>query len=219
MLVVDDHSDNRALLVSILRNWGLDVNQAENGRQAVEVWRTLRPKLVWMDMRMPVMDGIEATRAIKEMDHEGATQIIAVTASAFEEDREDILKAGCDGFLRKPYKEMEIYEILVELTGLKFMYEDGKDGDREETPHFNLGNDKQDLESLPEEYQTGLKRAVDMADLDGIMKLIEKIKDISPYMANVLELLADDYEYDRILEMISKTESGKNEANGKEIKG
>src|SRR5690606_2544972 len=90
ILVVDNADDNRTLLSHLLRAVGFTVREAVNGKEAVEVWRAWRPAFVWMDMRMPIMDGYEATRAIRAAEAEGSagprTVIVALTASAFEHD-------------------------------------------------------------------------------------------------------------------------------------
>ena len=109
LLVVEDQPANRDVLVKLLEPFGFDMRCAVNGQEGVEVWESWQPHLVWMDMRMPVLDGYAATRLIKDRARPpGRTAIIvALTASAFEEDRDAILAAGCDDFVRKPFRENE----------------------------------------------------------------------------------------------------------------
>jgi CheY-like chemotaxis protein len=81
--------------------------------------------LIWMDIRMPVMDGLATTRRIKA-SHAGAnTKIVAVTAHALEEERREIMAAGCDDFIRKPYRDVDIVDALSKHLGVRFVYEDG----------------------------------------------------------------------------------------------
>ena len=108
LLVVDDSRDNRILLQQMLDNAGFQVQTAENGQSAVEIYSSWHPHLIWMDIRMPGVDGYQATRIIKESNGP-ETKVIAVTASAFEEERARVLEAGCDDFLRKPFSESDIY--------------------------------------------------------------------------------------------------------------
>jgi CheY-like chemotaxis protein len=108
LLVVEDKETNRRLLVKLLESVGFEVQEAANGQQALEVWARWQPHLIWMDMRMPLMDGHEATQQIKATPQGQATVIIALTATAFEEDREQVLLEGCDGFVRKPFRTDEI---------------------------------------------------------------------------------------------------------------
>lgn len=104
LLVVEDRWESRHLLVKILEAVGFQVREAENGAEAIAIWNDWEPHLIWMDMRMPVMDGYEATRQIKSHLKGQATVIIALTASALEEERTIILSAGCDDFVRKPFR-------------------------------------------------------------------------------------------------------------------
>jgi len=91
LLVAEDREENRQLLVKLLTGWGFDVRAACNGVEALNLWREWHPHLIWMDMRMPVMDGYEATRRIKATPQGQQTIIVALTASAFEDERERVL--------------------------------------------------------------------------------------------------------------------------------
>ena len=125
LLVVDDKVENRKLLTELLERVGFIVIEAENGEKAIHLWREHKPSLIWMDLLMPVMDGIEATRIIKSESDGDETIIVALTASAFEEDRDSVIEAGCDDFLRKPFKESEIFERLHRYLDVEFIYEGG----------------------------------------------------------------------------------------------
>ncbi len=92
------------LLHKILEPFGFDIREAANGKEALEIFEQWHPDLIWMDIRMPVMDGLEATHRIKSTDAGLHTKIIAITAQALEEDRMQIMRAGCDDFIRKPYR-------------------------------------------------------------------------------------------------------------------
>jgi signal transduction histidine kinase/DNA-binding NarL/FixJ family response regulator len=127
VLVVDDLADNRELLVAHLASTGIDVREACDGVEAVNLWEAWRPHLVWMDLRMPRMDGIEATREIRRREaSEGSNRcaIVALTASAFSHDRERLLEAGCDDFLPKPFRAEELFETMTRLVGMRFDYRD-----------------------------------------------------------------------------------------------
>jgi len=90
ILIVEDGEDNRRLLRQLLEPLGFAVREAENGEEGVALWQDWRPHLIWMDMRMPVLDGYAAARQIKDQDDSEATRIVALTASAFEEDRDKV---------------------------------------------------------------------------------------------------------------------------------
>ena len=129
ILVCDDRWENRDLLLRLLTSVGFEVCSATNGQEALATWETWAPHLIWMDMRMPVMDGYEATQRIKATLRGQATVIIALTASAFEHDRSLVLAAGCNDFVRKPFRESEIFGKMAEHLGVRFCYE--ADADQE----------------------------------------------------------------------------------------
>ncbi len=126
LLVVDDNPNNRNLLIKILKRVGFQTLEASNGQEAVDLWRDHKPSLIWMDWNMPVMDGCEATRIIKKESEDNEAVIIALTASAFEEDKAKIIEAGCNDFLRKPFKESEIFERIQKYLNIEFIYEGGE---------------------------------------------------------------------------------------------
>ena len=112
ILVAEDVAVNRKLLLKMMEPLGLEVREARNGQEAVDIWLDWQPHLIWMDMQMPVMDGYEATRKIKQSPQGQGTVIIALTASTWEEKREGILAAGCDDFLSKPFEEKVLMDKI-----------------------------------------------------------------------------------------------------------
>ena len=112
ILVVEDNPDSRKLLVELLSAVGFYVKTAVNGQEAVHQSIDWEPDLIWMDIGMPVMDGLEATRQIKANPDTSKIKILALTAHAFEEERKKILAAGCDDFIRKPFHEKEIFNAM-----------------------------------------------------------------------------------------------------------
>ncbi|WP_157087493.1 response regulator, partial [Anabaena sp. CA = ATCC 33047] len=90
--------------------------------EAIAIWDEWEPHLIWMDMRMPVMDGYEATKYIKSTTKGNATAVIALTASVLEEEKAIVLSAGCDDFLRKPFAEHTIFNALTKHLGVKFIF-------------------------------------------------------------------------------------------------
>jgi len=121
--VVDDTRDNRTLLRKLLESVGFEVRDAANGQDAIELWRTWHPHLIFMDQRMPVMDGSEATRAIRDAESGERTPIIALTASAFDHERQAILENGADEFVVKPFAEETIFDVIARHVGVRFIYE------------------------------------------------------------------------------------------------
>jgi two-component system sensor histidine kinase/response regulator len=146
ILAVDDRLESRLLLVKLLGDIGFDVREASNGQEAIAVWESWQPHLIWMDMRMPVMDGYEATKRIKSTLQGQATVIIALTASAFEEDRHLVLSAGCNDFLRKPFREEVLWEKMAHHLGVRYLY--GEMVDPPSTDNIPLFSSNQLIEEL-----------------------------------------------------------------------
>jgi CheY-like chemotaxis protein len=104
VLVVEDNPVNQRVAVSLLEKLGIRADLAEDGKDGVERVRTGHYDVVLMDMQMPVLDGLEATVAIRQMDLPAQPWVIALTANAFETDRERCLRAGMNDFLSKPFR-------------------------------------------------------------------------------------------------------------------
>ncbi|WP_394672647.1 PAS domain S-box protein [Limnobacter sp.] len=117
VLVVDDHKLNRMVASEMLKKWGAQVHLAENGKEAVQACITARYDMVLMDLQMPEMDGYEATARILEELGNAAPPIVAVTASASEQDRMDILNAGMCEHVIKPFKKETLIRILLDIQG------------------------------------------------------------------------------------------------------
>ncbi len=122
ILVAEDNPESRMLLVRELSSLGLDVREATNGAEAVAVFEQWHPQLIWMDWRMPIMSGLEATRRIRTLPGGTETRILGLTASAFEERGEEFRQAGCDDYLRKPYRIGEVLEAMTQALGLQYRY-------------------------------------------------------------------------------------------------
>jgi signal transduction histidine kinase/DNA-binding response OmpR family regulator len=125
LLIVEDEPVNRQLLREILAPFAFEVREADNGQAALDLIADWRPELVWMDVRMPVMGGIEATRRIRALEPGEANSrrihIVALTAHALETERQEIRDAGCDEVLQKPYQLHEILGALTRYLGVQFV--------------------------------------------------------------------------------------------------
>ena len=122
ILIVEDEPESREVLKLLLEGAGFRVRQAEDGRRAVELFQSWQPHLIWMDMKMPEMDGYQATRAIRALPGGDAVKIAALTASAFQEDRSRILAAGCDEMATKPFEEDELFAVMGRLLGVRYRH-------------------------------------------------------------------------------------------------
>jgi PAS domain S-box-containing protein len=206
LLVVEDQETNRRLLVKLLERLGFEIQEATNGQEAIDSWQNWDPHLIWMDMRMPVMDGREATRHIKSMPGGGSVVIIALTATAFDEDREQILMDGCDDFVRKPFHKSEIFDKLIKHLNVQFLYEEETaqttEADQSDTAILSKGVET--LTTQSPEWMNELHQATLRADIYRILDLIDQIREQDPDLADVLTDFTERYEYQKILSLIQE---------------
>jgi PAS domain S-box-containing protein len=201
LLVVEDHQENRKLLVKLLEPIGFEVRQATNGQEAIELWKSFAPHLIWMDLRMPVMDGYEATKQIKSQLQGQTTIIIALTASTFEEERSMALAAGCDDFIRKPFRAEEIFEKMSSYLGVGYSYEPLVLPGKPTVAQFDAMTALLILEKMPTEWRTQLHQAATQVDAEQIVQLIQQIPpEYSPLALAIFDL-ANRYRFDRIVEL------------------
>ncbi len=196
ILAVDDQADTRRLLRQVLEPLGFQVREASDGQEGIQVWREWQPQLIWMDMRMPVMDGYEATRQIRESVEGKGTRIIALTANAFEEDRQKVLDAGCDDFVRKPFREAELFEKMVTYLGVSFVYADD-DLSSEETVEL----DGEALEVMPESWRQAVRQAALTADGEALNDLIEVIPLKEALLSQQLREMVRDFRFRELIRL------------------
>ena len=115
ILVVEDNEDTREILLYRLKSMGnYEVLLAANGKEALEMATKTKPDLIIMDLKMPVMDGWEATKALRQTDWGKDLPVIALTAQAMERDEEKALSAGCSDYIAKPIMDYTILKKKVE---------------------------------------------------------------------------------------------------------
>jgi len=217
ILVAEDKLTNRLLLIKLLSCLGFEVQEAKNGQEAIAIWESWEPHLIWMDMQMPVMNGYEATKRIKACLKGQATVIIALTASVFEEQRQAILSAGCDDFMRKPFEQEHLLAKISEYLGVQYIYEENE-----------LGSTKVELQHLcssdivspivEEELRSTLLRVMSTewveqlchAAAQGsdllIYQLIEQIPQENAALAVALNNLVENFQFDRVTELAQPIE-------------
>ena len=200
LLVVDDQFSNRRLLVQFLSDLGFEVREACNGQEAIALWQSWRPHLIWMDMRMPVMDGYEATRQIKAQVQGQATAIIALTASVFDEEKSLVLSAGCDDFIRKPFQQAVIVDKLVQHLGVGFIYA------QPETVSVNADSREVDLPidslgSMPSGWRDRVYRAATQADRQTLLQLIEAVPPAQGSVRQALHSWITNFQFDKIISL------------------
>ncbi|MBU1936062.1 response regulator [bacterium] len=167
ILVVDDNSVNRQLLVHILKSKGAHILTAENGEEALRVMHEQSPHLVLMDAQMPVMDGYEATRLAKANLKTASIPIIALTGGDTEEEHAHCRRAGYDGYLPKPYSQQQLFEAIID-----FLQPDSKKSPEQISPTNSASDVSPEMDS------------------SWILRIARAIQD--EYLPQLRELLAED---------------------------
>jgi CheY-like chemotaxis protein len=198
ILVVDDNTDNRLLLVKILTDVGFKVREASNGKEAICTFEQWRPHLICLDMRMPVMDGYEACRKIRQLSGGKAVKIVATTASVLDEEQDDIIAAGCDTVLFKPFHAPELFAALMSCLNVKFIYREIPNIEISPKPELTT----EMLSKLPSELLQPLHAAALNLDTEETEAIILKIRLISPEIAKGLQDLMQRYQFDQMVFLI-----------------
>lgn len=204
ILVVDDVDLNRKLLIRLLSDVGFEVREAINGREAIALWQTWQPQLIWIDMRMPVMTGESATRRIKALDLAGKTRLIALTASAFNENRTAALDSGCDDFVSKPIRAAEIFDKMAQHLGVRYQYAE---------PALDLVDQTLDESLTPDRiaqnagsWQYALTQATLDLDDDAILDLAAQLPSEQIGLARAIKKCVKILAYKELLHVLQEAE-------------
>jgi PAS domain S-box-containing protein len=203
VLIADDRETNRQLLVQMLAGVGFAVREAVNGEEAVAAVGQWGPQVVLMDMTMPVMDGYAATRVIKGEPDLRNTTVLALTASAFEEDRQRILAAGADGYLSKPFKEEDLFDAIGRLIGAEYLYHGEGVPETGPAGGNDLGALRAAAAGLSAEMVGQIRETVERADLERLETLCGQMAADQPELARRIREMAARYEYDALIELFS----------------
>lgn len=211
ILVVEDKRENLQLLVDLLTSVGFDVQEATNGQEAIAIWQNWSPHLIWMDMRMPVMDGYEATRLIKA---EGSPSpiIIALSGSAFEEDRIVALSMGCDDFVRKPFRAEMIFAKMADYLGVRYCYGSSPAPDPLSPRSPILSQSlmlpphelAQGLARMPVDWVAQLHNAATRVNGKQMSELLKQIPQSDQPLVNALTFLIDNFRFEEIVALTQK---------------
>lgn len=203
ILIVDDRWENRQILIKLLTPIGFEVKEAGNGQIAVEIWEQWQPDLIWMDMRMPVMNGYEATTQIKSHLKGQATTIIALTASTLEEERAIVLSAGCDDFVRKPFLENTIFEKMSQYLGVLYVYEEIAAS--QSKPSLSLIKfTAESLLVMPKEWLGQLEKAASQLDSNAIAQLLTQVPKEHFLLTKEIEDSVHDFDFGRIISLVQE---------------
>ncbi|MBL1173554.1 ATP-binding protein [Pantanalinema sp. GBBB05] len=217
ILIAEDNLENRQLMVKLLETTGFEVRTAENGAEAIGIWQDWHPDLIWMDIQMPVMNGYEATRQIRQL--EGAladreevitslpslpnyrTKIIAITAKAFKDDQAASLEAGCDDYIAKPFSETVLFDKMAHYLGVRYRYA--------EEIHSPLATGSvptklpttQDLQEMPAQWIIQVHEAALDLDDARLYELIKSIPADQQELALTLKTLVDNFRFEFLIDL------------------
>lgn len=227
ILIADDNAINRRLLVQLLSILEVDLKEAENGEAALDLWHAWQPHLIFMDLRMPMLDGYDATRQIRaceaktrrsersrspqfadaegrspaQLCHTGATKIIGISATGIKNHREIALEAGCDEFIRKPFTAPEIFQTLERLLQLRYRYDD--DASSKSQPVYRGPQHlEQMLSQLDLDVLDALEQAIILGNAVVIGQVLESVAIAHVDLAQILNAMTARLEYAQILEVI-----------------
>ena len=200
VLIADDIEDNRQLLAQLLAAVGFEIRLAINGAEAIREFEEWRPHLILMDFRMPVMNGHEAIRRIRAMAGGNTVKIIAVTASAFTENRQELIEIGADDFISKPFREGELFQKIHSHVGVEYVYAaDPTAAAQAEVAELT----PESLVGWPQDVIEPMREAVLTADLDQLLAKIQEVEARDPRIAQALRRLAEGFQYQKLLNLFS----------------
>jgi PAS domain S-box-containing protein len=203
VLLVDDEQNNRGWLNKFLTVLGFSVREAENGEAAIGIWEQWQPALILMDLRMPVMNGLEATRRIRENPAGKRTTIILLTASVMEEDRHTIMRNGVDDYLVKPFLEHELLEKIQTHLGIQYRYAEEKSA-QDTGPDGASALSVELFKELPATFISEMRTAILDGDKSHLDVLIQTIGERDTQSARTVQQLADKYEYDALIHLLEE---------------
>jgi CheY-like chemotaxis protein len=206
LLIAEDQPENRLLLRRLLDPLGFELRDAANGQEAVALFEQWHPDLIWMDIRMPVMDGLEAVRRIRATEAGADTKIVALTAHALEEERRPIMAVGCDDLVRKPFREQELFEALARHLHLKFIYAEAPSPESTQQP-TGLTLRPEQLDALPAELLRDLRQAVIELNTARTHALIAQVTELDASLGQALNTLATQLDYKRLLKLLKREHS------------
>lgn len=199
VLIAEDDRESSLLLERLLQNAGFAVQVAQDGAQAVERFREWRPQFVWMDLHLPVIDGMEATRRIRACEGGSQVKIAAVTASGFVGERSEHLAGGLDDYLYKPYRPEQIFACMARHLGVRYAR-------NQATATVNGGIAAQlrseDLAALHADVRRELREALITLEPERISAVIKRISHDNAALGSILASYAGESAYTPILRAI-----------------
>ena len=195
------------ILTALLAQAGFSVQEAVNGAEAVAKFQDWHPHLIWMDVRMPGLDGYEVTEKIRNLPGGDRVKIVAVTASVIEDIQSVIQTTGVDDLVLKPFKDRDIFDVMARELGVEYIYQDRPTAPTQpKVPELSA----QALAELPADLLQELDQAILVADREATLVVIDRIEESAPEIAASLRNLVFNFRMGRIREILkeNKREDG-----------
>jgi CheY-like chemotaxis protein len=212
LLIVDDSAENRFVLRQLLEGVGFHVLEAAGGQEAVDLHKSGQPHLIWMDLRMPEMDGNEAARRIRETESGKRTPIIALTAGVMENEGAPSRSPVFDDWVYKPFREREIFDKLEKYLKVQFVYQPSMGSAEADKGPIKAALTPADLAVLPFEWLKQFSQTLRKGRSAELMDLIDRISRDHADLAGNLAELVRVHQFDRLIPLVR--EALKENANG-----
>ena len=190
-----------------MKNVGVDVIEAENGMVALEQTREHLPDIIFMDIRMPVMDGREAITTIVEEFGQERFKIVTITASAMQHEREQFFKLGSHEVILKPFQADEVFECLKNLLNIDYIYSDALQKNTEPKVAHDMDYSQM---HIPKDIHHSLKEAAQLHYVTGIrqsLPLLVETGEEGKKLADNLNLCLKNYDMKKILSILDQINS------------
>jgi signal transduction histidine kinase len=209
ILVAEDNWSNRTLLVKILEPLGFELREAQNGEEALKIIDQWRPDLIWIDLKMPVMDGYKTINHLKQDWHHKEIVIIAMTASLLEDEQNLVLSLGCHDFIRKPFERDMILNKIAEHLGVRYIYEELSEDKNITEKNISLNEQLtnityQSFNVMSCQWINELNNISKQLDPELVVNLLKQIPPQHEYLAKYLQDLVDNFRFDLIIDMTQK---------------
>lgn len=214
ILVVDDNQANRMLVLQLLESIGFEVQEASNGKEAIEIWQNWQPHLIFMDMNMPVMDGYQTSNTIKSCQGKNTqdTMIIALTASVLESEFAPIASSDCDDFIQKPFAISELLTRLAKHLQVEYLYQESNPTDTTISSlaaATSIELAPENLEVMSADWIEQLHQAAIVADYMVLQNLIQDIDHEYEQIATELDNWLQEFRMDKIADLAEAARSKK----------
>lgn len=202
ILIADDRYENRLLLRKLLESYKFEVEEAQDGQEVIELFEDWQPHLIFMDIRMPRMDGFETTRQLRSHVKGQALDIVAVTASIFEDQKDVLLEAGFDDYIAKPYQDIEIVQMLEKYLGIQFVYADEVEVPFVPLESLEQDNSVQEWLTVDRRIKEELIEAAELADGVRLRALLNLLQERHPSLFKICSAYVYEYQFEKIVGFI-----------------